>query len=238
MAFCLRRASTLPPTCLSAISPSPAIRSCPFSTTPISHSIVGQRVLKYPHEVQIRLEPAVPTPSHPYAKEQVVVTGPKGSLTMPLQPFVRLNFPKLPPDAPKKELTVSVANEYEKKQKAMWGTTRGLLGNMVEGVLEGYTLPVRFVGVGYRAVLEDRPEGGGKRLNLKLGYSHPVIMDIPEHITVQVPVPNQLILSGIDKHEVTLFASKIRKWRKPEPYNQKGIFVGDETIKKKEGKKR
>ena len=73
---------------------------------------------------------------------------------------------------------------------------------------------------------------------LKLGFAHPIIMDIPEGVNVSIPAPQRILLQGIDKHSLTQFAANIRKHRKPEPYNQKGIFVGDETIKKKEGKKR
>ncbi len=76
------------------------------------------------------------------------------------------------------------------------------------------------------------------KLSLRLGFSHPVIMDIPQGVNVTIPAPQRVILQGIDKQVITQFAASIRKWRKPEPYNQKGIFVGDETIKKKEGKKR
>jgi large subunit ribosomal protein L6 len=82
------------------------------------------------------------------------------------------------------------------------------------------------------AALED------SKLVLRLGYAHPIILDIPEGVTVSTPTPQKILLKGIDKPVLTQFAANIRKWRKPEPYNQKGVFVGDETIKKKEGKKR
>lgn len=208
------------------------VRSSPFSSTRPTQSHVGREVLKYPQEVKIALEPCEGTPQFPRAKQKVVVTGPKGSLNLPIQPYVSLNF--LPPDPnnPKQSLTVAVNDPVNDKQRAMWGTTRRLIANMVEGVLEGYTVPLRFSGVGYRALIED-----GK-LSLKLGYSHPILMDIPSDVQVQIPVPTRIILTGIDKHRVTLFAAQIRKWRVPEPYNLKGIFVGDETIRKKEGKKR
>lgn len=84
----------------------------------------------------------------------------------------------------------------------------------------------------YQAALDN------DKLSLRLGFSHPVIMDIPQGVNVTIPAPQRVILQGIDKQVITQFAASIRKWRKPEPYNQKGIFVGDETIKKKEGKKR
>ena len=100
------------------------------------------------------------------------------------------------------------------------------------GVLSGYTLPIKLVGVGYRAALERN------KLQLRLGYANPVEIEIPSDIKVTVPTPQRIIVQGIDLQRVTQFAAGVRKWRKPEPYNQKGVFVGDETIKKKEGKKR
>ncbi|KAJ3053220.1 hypothetical protein HK097_004772 [Rhizophlyctis rosea] len=232
----LRRAPTcVLQRCLNPTTPSlQPIRfaSSPFSSTPPTQSRVGCQVLKYPQEVKIALEPCEGTPQLPRAKQQVVVTGPKGTLAMPLQPYVSFSFLPPEPNNPKQLLTVAVANPIDDRQRAMWGTTRRLIGNMVEGVLEGYTVPLKFVGVGYRALMED-----GK-LSLKLGYSHPILMDIPSDVQVQIPVPTRVILTGLDKHRVTLFAAQIRKWRQPEPYNLKGIFVGNERIKKKEGKKR
>ncbi|KAI8821514.1 ribosomal protein L6, alpha-beta domain-containing protein [Fimicolochytrium jonesii] len=194
--------------------------------------MIGRRVLKYPHEVTIGVEPFLPTPSYPRCTNQVTVKGPRGSLSMPLQPFVSVELAAHDPTAPKKSLSVSITDTKDRKQRAMWGTTRALLENMVEGVHEGFTVPIKFTGVGYRALFEQ-----GK-LSLKLGYSHPILMEIPEDVEVKIPAPTRLILQGNDLEKITQFAALIRKWRPPEPYNQKGIFVGDETIKKKEGKKR
>ncbi|KND03251.1 ribosomal protein L6 [Spizellomyces punctatus DAOM BR117] len=203
-----------------------------FTTTGVSQSMIGRRVLKYPHEVAITTEPYLPTPSFPRATTQVTVKGPRGSLSMPLQPFVAVQIDAHDPTAPKRTLSVSVTDPKDRKQRAMWGTTRALLENMVEGVHEGFTVPIRFNGVGYRALFEE-----GK-LSLKLGYSHPILLDIPEGVDVKIPAPTRIILQGNDLQKITQFAASIRKWRPPEPYNQKGIFIGDETIKKKEGKKR
>jgi large subunit ribosomal protein L6 len=116
--------------------------------------------------------------------------------------------------------------------KAMWGTTRQLLANKIQGVEDGFTLPLRMVGVGYRALIEN------EKLSLKIGVSHPVLLDIPQGIKVVIPAPQRILLQGVCWPTMTQFAASIRRYRKPEPYNQKGIFVGDETIKKKEGKKR
>ncbi|KAJ3156279.1 hypothetical protein HDU86_004043 [Geranomyces michiganensis] len=204
----------------------------PFSSSPATASMIGRRLLKYPHEVTMRIEPHLPTPSFPRSTTQITVTGPRGTLHMPLQPFVTVDIAAVDPAAPKRHVSVTVADAADRKQRAVWGTTRALLENMVEGVHEGYMVPLRFNGVGYRALFED-----GK-LSLKLGYSHPILLDIPNGVEVTIPAPTRVVLQGNDLQKITQFAASIRKWRPPEPYNQKGIFVGDETIKKKEGKKR
>lgn len=108
----------------------------------------------------------------------------------------------------------------------MWGTTRTLIHNAIVGVTEGFTVPVYLVGVGYRAALEDDPRGttqggSGKRLNMKLGYSHSVFLPVPTHVKVEVPLPTKLVLTCTDKHQLGLFAAKIREYRKPEPYKGK-----------------
>jgi len=112
----------------------------------------------------------------------------------------------------------------------MWGTTRTLIANAVEGVSEGYRISIKMIGVGYRGALEDAPLPPGmkpeqwvgrKRLNLKLGFSHPVLELIPEGVTVEAPLPTKFVLTGIDKQQLTQFASVIRKWRQPEPYRGK-----------------
>ena len=162
----------------------------------------------------------------------LTVKGPLGELQMPIKPFVQLSTGKSAQG--EAHVNVQVADAADKKQKAMWGTTRNLIRNMVTGVSEGYRVHLRLVGVGYRAVLENN----NRSVSLKLGYSHPVVIDLPEGVTCTVPIPNRLILQGIDLQKVTELAAKIQRWRKPEPYNQKGIFINDETIKKKEGKKK
>jgi len=161
-----------------------------------------------------------------------VIEGPRGKLYVPRESFITIDYKTGEVDAPKNELSVRIRDTKDKKQQAMWGTTRTLIDNAVEGVTDGWVVPLKLVGVGYRAILEN-----GK-LGLKLGYSHPITLDIPKDIEISIPNPTQIILVGNDLQKVTQFAAQIRKWRPPEPYNQKGIFVGDETIKKKEGKKR
>ncbi|KAJ3142577.1 hypothetical protein HK100_000953 [Physocladia obscura] len=163
------------------------------------------------------------------ATTTVTVAGPRGSLALGLAPFVRVAVAN-------GKAAVTVADPTDRLQKAMWGTTRRLLANLVVGVSEGFTVPVRLVGVGYRASLVDEP--GNKHILLKLGHSHDIKVPVPDTVEVAIPAPQRLILSSNDKLVVTQLAANIRKHRPPEPYNQKGVFVGDETIKKKEGKKR
>ena len=119
---------------------------------------------------------------------------------------------------------------------------RAHLQNTISGVTEGHICILRLVGVGYRATIEDsssltppqRPEYPGQKfLNLKLGYSHPIEMPVPEGVKASVPQPTRILLEGCEKQHVTHFAAKIRKWRVPEPYKGKGIFVNAETIKLK-----
>ncbi|KAJ3330029.1 hypothetical protein HDU76_006619 [Blyttiomyces sp. JEL0837] len=206
-----------------------------FSSTTPASSRVGCRSIPLPTTVQVTLTP----PSPPLIKNPVVtVKGPLATHSITLPPFVKVGVPLPTHRTPK--LTVAVMDPTDRSQKAMWGTSRALLANLVEGVSEGFVVPVRLVGVGYRAAVEETVKDSKKVgvLSLKLGHSHPVVLEVPEGVKVSVPNPQRLLLSGTEKNAVTQFAAKIRAWRPPEPYNQKGVFVGDETIKKKEGKKR
>lgn len=127
------------------------------------------------------------------------------------------------------EINVTRPNDL-KENKSLHGLTRALIQNMVVGVTTGFEKKLEIVGVGYRAELKD------KNLLLNIGYSHPIYFIPPEGITFQVPVPTQIIISGIDKQLVGLVASKIRSIRKPEPYKGKGIKYSDEQIQRKAGK--
>lgn len=118
----------------------------------------------------------------------------------------------------------------EKMHKSLHGLTRTLLNNMVVGVTNGFEKVLDINGVGYRAAKN------GKKLVLTLGYSHPVEMDEPEGVTVEVPSPNKLIVKGVDKQAVGQFAANIRSKRKPEVYKGKGIKYETEVIRRKEGK--
>ena len=120
------------------------------------------------------------------------------------------------------------------------GTMRALLQNSISGVSTGHLCILRLVGVGYRASIESTastipsPEyAGQKYINLKLGYAHPVELAIPAGVKATVPQPTRILLEGVDKQAVKQFAARIRRWRKPEPYKGKGIFVDGETIRLK-----
>ena len=152
----------------------------------------------------------------------VTVKGPKGTLTQQLEPSMTIRQEGT-------ELLVSRPND-EKENRALHGLTRALLHNMVVGVTEGYKKSLEINGVGYRAAKE------GNKLILTIGYSHPVeVSEIPG-ITIEVPQPNQIVISGCDKQMVGQFAAEVREKRPPEPYKGKGIKYTDEVIRRKVGK--
>ena len=152
----------------------------------------------------------------------VTVKGPKGTLTQQLEPSMTIRQEGA-------ELLVSRPND-EKENRALHGLTRALLHNMVVGVTEGYKKSLEINGVGYRAAKE------GNKLILTIGYSHPVeVSEIPG-ITIEVPQPNQIVISGCDKQMVGQFAAEGREKRPPEPYKGKGIKYTDEVIRRKVGK--
>ncbi|CAK7895100.1 54S ribosomal protein L6, mitochondrial [[Candida] anglica] len=160
--------------------------------------------------------------------KHIVVKGPKGVLRSIVPNFIEVeNKDGL--------VSVSVPDAKDKIQRSMWGTTRALLNNNVIGVTEGHLAIVKFVGTGYRATIEDLANGK-KQVVLKIGYPYMPALEVPEGLTVTSPNPTRLIIEGINKHTVTQFASKIREFKKPEPYKGKGIYVNDETIKLKEKK--
>jgi large subunit ribosomal protein L6 len=119
-----------------------------------------------------------------------------------------------------------------KRARAMWGLSRTLVANMVNGVADGFTRRLLISGVGYRAALD------GKILNLQLGYSHDIKYAIPEDIEVRLDNPTSIAISGADRQRVGQIAAELRAFRKPEPYKGKGIRYDDEKIIRKEGKKK
>jgi large subunit ribosomal protein L6 len=119
----------------------------------------------------------------------------------------------------------------QRKSRALHGLTRSLVANMVQGVTEGFIKNLDIVGVGYRANAKSP-----RRLELALGFSHPVVVEAPEGITFECPTPTNIVVSGIDKEIVGQVAADIRKWRPPEPYKGKGIRYRDEHVIRKAGK--
>ena len=123
------------------------------------------------------------------------------------------------------------AVDSTKASRALSGTTRALLQNMVTGVSDGFEKKLTIIGVGYRAAVQ------GKKLNLTLGFSHPVDFSIPDGITIETPSQTEIIVRGIDKQQVGQVAANIRAYREPEPYKGKGVRYADEHIIRKEAKK-
>ncbi|CAG8599003.1 11333_t:CDS:1 [Paraglomus brasilianum] len=211
-----------------------------FSTSSCLLSHIGRTPISYPPDVTITHDPKpILNPKLKSEKDNTLLTisGPNGTHTLPIKPFIILNFshpvlPSNPTSTQESKLTISVMDPLKKEQRIMWGTTRALIANYVTGVTEGHGVPLRLEGVGYRAAIEQ------DKLALRVGRTHPDILDIPEGVKCEVPKPTKILLSGSDKRIVMQFAAVIRSYRKPEPYNQKGIFVGDETIKKKIPKKK
>ncbi len=152
----------------------------------------------------------------------VTVKGPKGELTQALRPEMKLKLDGA-------VLTVERPSE-DKLHRSLHGLTRSLLHNMVVGVTDGYKKELEVNGVGYRVAKE------GKNLVMNLGYSHPITVAETDGITIDVPAPNKIVISGCDKQKVGQFAAEVREKRPPEPYKGKGIKYADEVIRRKVGK--
>ncbi len=154
----------------------------------------------------------------------VSVKGSNGTLSMELNPDVELEL---------EENTITVKPRSESRfSTAIAGTTRALLANMVEGVTKGFEKKLELRGIGYRASME------GKKLNLVLGFSHPIVYEIPEGITVETPSQTEVVVKGNDKQKVGQVAAEIRRFRPPEPYKGKGVRYVDERVAIKEAKKK
>ncbi|MDR3592194.1 MAG: 50S ribosomal protein L6 [Negativicutes bacterium] len=152
----------------------------------------------------------------------VSVKGPKGELSRTIPQEMILDIA---------DGTISVKRpSEEKKHKQLHGLTRTLVSNMVDGVTKGFSRTLEISGVGYRA------SKAGTKPNLTLGFSHPVEVDPPQGITIDVPAPNRIVVSGIDKESVGALAAKIRSYREPEPYKGKGVKYEGEIVRRKVGK--
>jgi large subunit ribosomal protein L6 len=175
------------------------------------------RIAKMPIAVPAKVEVSI-------GAETVTVKGPLGTLSHPMNALV----------AVKKEgenILVS-ANDDSREGKALSGTVRANLANMVKGVTAGFERKLQLVGVGYKAAAQ------GNNLNLAIGFSHPVNHPMPEGVKVETPSPTEILIKGIDKQKVGQTAAEVRAYRPPEPYKGKGIRYSDETVVIKETKKK
>ena len=175
-------------------------------------SRIGKQPIIIPKDVQIEIR-----------GQKVAIKGPKGEISQEISPEISVE---------KKEDKIIVTPKRKtKKTPALWGLTRALLQNHVIGVTQGFEKQLEIRGIGYKASLE-----GEKTLKLKVGFSHPINLEIPAGLNVSIE-KNIIKVSGIDKQKVGEFAAKIRRVRPPEPYKGKGIRYVGEKVRKKEGKK-
>ena len=170
---------------------------------------------------------AVPVPAGVTATvegQKVSAKGPKGELFFVANDEIKLEF---------KDNAVSVQPANQSKDaRSKWGMSRTMIENIFKGVKDGYERKLEINGVGYRAAMQ------GKNLQLQLGFSHDVVYEAPQGITIAVPKPTEIVVSGINKQQVGQVAAEIREYRGPEPYKGKGVKYAEERIVRKEGKKK
>lgn len=176
-------------------------------------SRVGKMPIAVPQGVDVQI-----------TAEKITVKGPQGTLTLPGNPLVSVKNDK-------GTLTFVATNETAEAD-AMSGTFRALVNNMVNGVSKGFERKLNLVGVGFRAAAQ------GQKLNLQIGFSHPVVKDMPQGITVQTPTQTEILIKGADRQVVGQIAAEVRAIRPPEPYKGKGIRYSDERVVLKETKKK
>jgi len=174
-------------------------------------SRIGRKPVVIPSNVEVKIDGRL-----------VQVKGPKGSLQRTIHPDMKVTLDS-------QELHVERPSD-SKLHRSLHGTTRSVIANMVEGVSNGFTKRLDLVGVGYRATKN------GNKVTLSVGYSHPVVLEQVEGIDVDVPAPNKLVVSGIDKELVGVYAANVRSIREPEPYKGKGIKYENEVVRRKVGK--
>ena len=176
-------------------------------------SRVGKKAVVLPAGVTAKVE-----------GQNIAVKGAKGELRFEVPGDVNVSFAD-------NQIKVDPRNET-KRARALWGTTRAQVNNLVVGVTKGFEKKLEINGVGYKAAV------AGKNLQLSLGYSHDVVFPIPQGIAITTPKPTEITIVGIDKRQVGQVAAEIRAFRPPEPYKGKGVKYSDEFIFRKEGKKK
>lgn len=175
-------------------------------------SRIGLKPINIPSGVEIKIND----------DNLIEVKGPKGQLSEKISPDMEIKI---------EDGVLTVARPTEnKKHRSLHGLSRTLISNMIVGVTEGYSKTLEIEGTGYRAAKQ------GNKLVLTLGYSHPVELEDPKGIEVEVPAANKIVVKGIDKQQVGNYAANIRAFRKPEPYKGKGIKYSGEIIRRKVGK--
>ncbi len=174
-------------------------------------SRIGKKPVQIPNGVTVTLKDGI-----------ITVKGQKGELAEKINSKISIEV--------KDAQVLVVRNSDETKERALHGLWRALIQNMIDGVTKGYSKKLEIVGVGYRAEMK------GTRLNLLIGYSHPILFAAPEGIKIEAPTQTSIIISGIHKQLVGLVAAKIRSFRPPEPYKGKGIKYEGEYIRRKAGK--
>ena len=175
-------------------------------------SRIGLKPIDVPEGVEVTIDD----------NNNVVVKGPKGTLEKSINEDLTIDM---------KDSIITVARPSDRKEhRSLHGLSRTLIANMIEGVTDGFSKTLEIVGVGYRA------QKDGSKLVLNLGFSHPVEMEDPEGLTVEVPDANKIIISGANKEDVGSHAAVIRELRKPEPYKGKGVKYKGEHVRRKEGK--
>jgi large subunit ribosomal protein L6 len=181
----------------------------------IRNSRVGKKPIAVPAGVDVSIQ-----------SQRVAFKGKKGVAELDVHPWVVVQQEGDQLKVSPREIT------NDGKHRAMTGTMRALLNNMVIGVTQGFERKLQLVGVGYKA------QAQGKVLNLSLGFSHPVDFKVPEGIAIETPTQTEIIIRGVDKQQVGEVAAKIRAYRPPEPYKGKGVRYVGETILLKEAKKK
>ncbi len=175
-------------------------------------SRIGKQPVSIPDKVKVTVN-----------GETVLVEGPKGKVSKLFAPVVKVTVAD-------KKVTVVPTEDQSRFAKAMYGTVRSVIAGMVKGVTDGYVKELEIQGVGFKANLK------GKQLDLALGYSHPIVMDIPEGIKITVTDQTKLKVEGADKQLVGAVTAEIRGYYPPEPYKGKGVRIVGERVRRKEGK--